>query len=412
MRASSVGDPRGGSIAYILARFPLLSESFILNEILGLEQLGLDILVFAFHGAGHGVTPEKASLLRAPVVYLPERWYVRLPLAAWANAAAFIRSPMRYARAVVSCASHLSTLRAFLGAVLWAKPLRSSRPRILYAHFISSPAGVARALSILLGIPYGVTVHAEDLFLTPPRVMCPRAVGASLLVTVSNYNRDLIRSRCTPLEPGAISVVHCGVTVAPEVPARPPIREMPSVLSVGRLVPIKGHGTLIEALRLLARRDVPFRCRIVGGGQLEGALLEKVREAGLDATVEITGPRDHHEVEALLAQSDVFVLSCARDDDGNMDGIPVALMEAMAHGLPVVSTTVSGVPELVTADTGILVPPKNPEQLAEALGTLLGDKELRVRMGEAGRARVSREFSSADQARQMYRLLTGQVPPQ
>jgi colanic acid/amylovoran biosynthesis glycosyltransferase len=231
-------------------------------------------------------------------------------------------------------------------------------------------------------------------------------------VTISDYNRGLLRSRCPALEIGAVSVVHCGVTVERDMPARPRTGKVPSVLSVGRLVPIKGHGTLIEALQLLAQRDVRFRCRIVGGGPLEGTLRDKVREAGVRGVVEITGPQDHHEVEALLADSDVFALSCTQDSDGNMDGIPVALMEAMAHGLPVVSTTVSGVPELVTPDTGFLVPPEDPQQLAGALEMLLEDEELCMRMGEAGRARVSREFNTAEQARQMYSLLTRQDPPQ
>jgi glycosyltransferase involved in cell wall biosynthesis len=184
------------------------------------------------------------------------------------------------------------------------------------------------------------------------------------------------------------------------------------VISVGRLVPIKGHGTLLEALSLLARQDARVRCRIVGGGPLEDALRAKIRELHLEDTVELLGPRDHHEVKRLLADADVFVLACTRDRDGNMDGIPVALMEAMAAGVPVVSTDISGVPELVTPETGLLVEPDNPEALADALARLLGDADFRESLGQGGRERVQRCFSRAQQVDQMFRVLTGAAPPE
>ncbi len=403
-------DRHGAPVAYVLTRFPLLSESFILDEILGLEHLGLPVRVFAFRGPEPGQVPAKASGVRAPVTYLASRRVKRVPAAVRDNLAALLRSPARYFSALSTCVAEASTLRAFFGSVSFARQMRSAGVRMIYTHFIGQSAGAARALASLLSVPYGVTVHAQELFLTPARLLCPRASNAAVLVAISDFNKRLLLARCPALRPAHVSVVHCGV--APTRPTlRAPRHGSPLVLSVGRLVPIKGYDNLLEALRLLAQEGMQFRCKIVGAGPLQSSLRGRIQQLGLERSVELTGARDHHEVQGLLADADVFALACTRDRDGNMDGIPVALMEAMAAGLPVVSTRISGVPELVIPETGLLVRPDNPRELADALARLLTDPVARARLGERGRRRVLRHFSTSQHGRQMHRLLTERKAP-
>ncbi len=398
-------------VAYVLARFPLLSERFVLEEILAVEELGLPVLVFAFRGPDPGQVPTRTARVRAPAAYLPSNALRRIPNALCANAAALLKNPGRYLWALSSCLHDPPTLRAFLGSVSFAASMRRSGVVMLYTHFLSAPAGVVRALSRLLSIPYGVTTHAEDLFLTSSKLLCPRIRDAAILVTISDYNKELMLRRCPSLNEESITVVRSGVA-HPTEPPEPRANREPVILSVGRLVPIKGFATLIDAIALLVRQEIGCRCQIVGSGPLEHELRQKVQGLGLQERVQLLGPRDHHEVQRLLRTADVFALPCTRDADGNMDGIPMAIMEAMGMELPVVSTEISGIPELVVPEVGFLVPPDQPEAFAGALARLLNDVGLRRSLGRKARERVMRLHDRSEQARQMYRLLTGREPPE
>jgi glycosyltransferase involved in cell wall biosynthesis len=170
------------------------------------------------------------------------------------------------------------------------------------------------------------------------------------------------------------------------------------LLGVGRLDPIKGFDVLIEALALLAGRGMQFRCRIIGEGSERAALAARIARHGLADRVELAGARGQVEVQAALHEATIFALPCVVGADGNRDGIPVAMMEAMAAGLPVVSTRVSGIPELIGEGEGLLVAERDPAALADALARLLGDAALRERLAGAARRKIEHEFDARKEA--------------
>ncbi len=182
-------------------------------------------------------------------------------------------------------------------------------------------------------------------------------------------------------------------------------------MAIGRLTEKKGHDTLIRACAVLRERGCDLRCRIVGGGELDGALRSLIHELRLDATVELLGPHDHTETLRLLGSARISALACRIASDGDRDGIPVSLMESMAMAIPTVSTAVSGIPELIDdGETGLLVASDDPGALADAVERLLTDEALATRLARSGRAKVEREFDADTNAATVGRLLVAAAP--
>jgi glycosyltransferase involved in cell wall biosynthesis len=267
---------------------------------------------------------------------------------------------------------------------------------------------VAWALGGVLGRPFGFTCHAHDIFIE--RQLLPRKIEeAALAVTISRFNVEWLCAHATPLAARKLKVVHCGVDLA-RMPWQPDGREPRGILAVGRLDPIKGFDTLIEALALLRARGVDFHCRVIGAGPLGAELRALAARRGLAAQVEFAGPQTQDVVRAWMRSATLFALPSQVAADGNRDGIPVALMEAMASGCPVVSTRVSGIPELI-ADTehGMLVEPRDPVALAAALQRLLADPALRQRLATGARAQVERGFDARKEAARLHGYMTAAV---
>jgi glycosyltransferase involved in cell wall biosynthesis len=232
-----------------------------------------------------------------------------------------------------------------------------------------------------------------------------KIADAALAVTISRHNVDWLDRNVTGRAQSKMQVVHCGVDLA-RIQWRPDGRSGNLVVSVGRLVPMKGFGTLIEALALLRAHGVEFRCLIAGEGPERAALQASVIALGLQDQVELPGALPQEKVRAALDEAVVFALPCEIAADGSRDGIPVALMEAMAVGCPVVSCPVSGVPELIRdGEHGLLVPPHDPQALAIALRRLLGDAALRRQLAAAARLRIEQEFDARKEARKLHRLM-------
>ena len=269
----------------------------------------------------------------------------------------------------------------------------------IHAHFATAAAEVARDASVLSRVPFTVTAHAKDIFHDDHAPWLRRRLqGASAVVTVSAYNARHLEG---VLEGIPVYHVSNGVRVADSARNVP----TPRVLCVARLVPKKGIDVLIEATALL-RTELPgLRVEVIGGGDLLQDLTACARARGVADRVDFVGPKPYDEVRAAFTRSSMMVLPCRVTAEGDRDGIPTSLVEAMAHGLPVISTVVAGIPEVVRhGETGILVAPDDPLALAAAIAKLADDPHLAATLGIAGRKVVAQRFAPHDSACALRRI--------
>jgi glycosyltransferase involved in cell wall biosynthesis len=365
-----------GPIHYVLKRFPKLTETFVLDEVLGLESAGETVVVDSLETPLDEPRHSSLSRLRAQVRYVPERpGPVRGPLT-WRRAA-------REARQVLSEDD-------FRRAVVVARRCRQSGARHVHTHFAYYPADIAAVAASLAGRRFTVTAHANDIWQIANAPHLARRLGrADAVVTVSEYNARHLRG----VVPGTpIHVVPLGVAPAAAAPAP---ADGP-ILCIARLVPKKGLDTLIRAVARLAADRPGLRVELIGEGHVEGELRRLAAEAGVGDRVAFLGPQTGDEVQMAYERCSLVALPCRVADDGDRDGVPVVLLEALARALPVVTTDVVGIPEVVRdRATGLLVPQDDPEAVAAAIRELLDDRDLARRLGEAGR-RFVREARSPE----------------
>lgn len=398
-----------GVVAYVLSRFPKITETFILYEILELRRQGTPVKVFSLVRESSPLQHPEAQPLVHDAVYgrlspgllmAQLHWIRRRPgryLRAWWRAVrGTIRSPRFLARALITVPI----------AAAFAREMERAGIAHIHAHWATHPTLAANVAAHLLGIGYSFTAHAHDIYVE--RTMLAEKIEASrFVVTISDYNRRLL-TRVSPRSADKVVVIHCGVDLKAFQPSH--LRE-PSgtwtVVSVASLQPQKGHRYLVDACRILRSRGIDLRCLIVGEGTERGALLEAISAAGLDDRVRLLGALSRPDVIATLAAADAVALASVRLPSGKMEGIPVALMEAMAMERPVVATAISGIPELVSEEvTGLLVPERDPAALADALDRLRSHRELAARLARAGRERVEQEFDLGRNTARLAELFT------
>jgi glycosyltransferase involved in cell wall biosynthesis len=407
-------------VGYLPKGYPRISETFVTNEILHLERLGLDLHLYPLKRPEGVARQANVAEVRAPVRYLPERIRFWLPLLLPVHLTLAVRRPRAYARTLGYTVSRClrqrstSTLRRFAQAgwlVGWT--LRGRRIDHFHAHFCHGPATVAMFVKWLTGTPFSFTAHAKDLYLTEREILRDKMREASFVVTCTAANQHYLEEVGGDLAP--VHRIYHGLDLArftrsaseQVVPlaAFADGARLPIVLSVGRLVEKKGFETLLRACALLRDRGLRFRCMIYGDGPQRAQLEALSRELDLAEMVSLPGAVLQDELVDIYRQSTLFALPCQVLDNGDRDGLPNVLVEAMAMELPVVSTAVSGVPELVdSGENGLLVPPRRPQALADAMETLLRDATLRRRMARAGRERVIAEFDVAHNTQRLLAL--------
>jgi len=308
----------------------------------------------------------------------------------------FWRQPVVLAKSGVALHRALSVL----------PQLRAWSPDWIHAHWATYPSTAAWMLSMVLGVPFSFTAHAHDIFLDD-HLLANKYQDCRLMVTISAYNKSYLTAGPLAGAADKIRIIHCGVDPTEYRFVRRP-RAANSLLTVGRLASIKGFPVLLEACSRLQQDQVPFHLSIVGDGPMRGELKRLAAALGLQGTVSFMGSQTQQSIRELMRQATVFALPCVVDERGDRDGIPVALMEAMASGLPVVTTDVSGIPELVRDDdTGLVVPAGQPAPLAAALARALGDGELRDRLASRARQHVETQFDSRQEASRLLRWITG-----
>jgi glycosyltransferase involved in cell wall biosynthesis len=299
-------------------------------------------------------------------------------------------------------------LRHAIEALWLARDLRRRGAGHLHAHFAHSPAAVAYMVHLCSGLPFSFTAHAKDIYTTLPRNLRIRAQAATFVITCTDFNRRHLEGLLEGARHAPIHVLYHGTDLTRFSPVgRRPHADR--VVSVGRLVPKKGYEYLIRALARLAETGRPVSCEIFGGGGLREALAEQIETAGLAALVQLRGARLQEDVIGAYRTASVFALAPVVMEDGDRDGIPNVLVEAMASEVPVIATRISGIPELIEDGVdGLLVEPRDAEGLAAAIQRLLDDPELAARLALAGRLKVERQFDISVTCKRLVGLFTGQ----
>jgi glycosyltransferase involved in cell wall biosynthesis len=387
--------------------FPRLSETFVLHEVLDLERRGLRLHIVSLKRPEEVVQHEALRSLRAPVEYLGDGtpWGRRLAVRT-AHAALLLRRGTSYLDGLADIVRAPDFSRAALGgaALLAHKLIRLGSPP-LYVHFAHKPGTYGRFGARLAGVRYALSAHAKDVWLTPPEELRAKARGAATVLACTDEVGTYIRD----LADGATQVhrVYHGV----EIPGSAPIvegNETRVILAVARLVEKKGLETLIRAAALLRLRGAAFTVRIAGEGPEWARLQRLAHQLGVADRVAFLGPLMEFEVRAEYRRAAVFALPCRVLENGDRDGLPNVVLEAMAHGLPVVSTTLAGVREaVVDGECGLLVPPGDELSLADALQRLLSDGALRSRLGAQARRRVASRFERGANLPAVYAALAG-----
>jgi colanic acid/amylovoran biosynthesis glycosyltransferase len=393
-------------VAYILKMYPRFSETFVLNELLELERQGATLRIFSLKKPNDGIFHREVELVRGEVSYIRLR---RVLAVARAHARVFGRSPSRYRKALlIALRRHrlMSSVKHFLRAGVIADHVQREGIRHVHAHFASSAASVALHVHGLTGIPYSFTAHAKDIYRDGVDIAHLRTKldQARFAVTVSDYNRDHLAR----LGARRVVRIYNGIDLRRFVPNGGAPDEPPLVLAVGRLVEKKGFDVLIRACELLRADGVRFRCLIVGKGELAGDLQTMLSARGLEQQVELAGPLPREKLLELFPRASVVAAPCVVGSDGNRDGLPTVLTEAMALEVPVVATPVTGIPELVEdGRTGLIVPERDAAALAAAIRRLIEEPETARRLAEAGRARVERDFDLHANVRELRTLFEG-----
>jgi len=381
-----------GPIGLLVKTYPKLSETFILEEILGLERQGQQLHIFAMQPPTDEIQHDAVRRVQASVTYLPELTSANAATLLAAHLSLLLYRPLRYLAGLRAALGRRGGLADFLRAGWLTHKLLRRGIGHLHTHFISRPADIAELVSEL-GVPFSISAHAKDIYLSEPADLKRKLEAARFTVTCTDYNRQTL-SRIAP--DADIQRMYHGVDAhrfccdRHRHHAHPPL-----ILAVGRLREKKGFDTLIEACRRLKQRGCEFRCEIVGYGDEYEALRQQIDRDGLKAQVVLTGKLARDSVINRYNRATVFVQPSRIGQDGDRDGIPNVLLEAMAMELPVVATRISGIPEVVRHElTGLLIEPDRPADLADTIERLLGDKALRAQLGTAARAAVSECFDN------------------
>jgi glycosyltransferase involved in cell wall biosynthesis len=399
--------------------FPQLSETFVANEIVQLERLGIRIRVYSYRKPMAAVPHECVRRIQAPIEYLPDPLY-RHPLTLLrAHQAVFRRDPARYRRTAryvlgyTMAERNPDTWRRFLHAGYLAQSAREANVQRLHAHFAHGATRVAMLTSMLTGLRFSFTAHARDIYTANSELLGEKIAAAEYVVTCTRANQDYLRQLVEPTQRRKILLGYHGVDVEKFTPA-PDGRgtDAPVILSVGRLVEKKGFPDLLRACDILRRKGYAFRCLLVGDGPERPALEAMVRSLQLEDIVGMPGSYSQEELLPLYRRATVFALPCRILKNGDRDGIPNVLLEAMAVGLPVVSSAVSGIGELVRdGENGLLVHERDDKALAAAIESLVRDGSLRERLSENARTTVAARFDAAATSEALARLFRNGTRP-
>jgi len=405
----------GKCIAYLAPEIPALSATFVYNEILALEKRGFEVVPISVHVPKTRAQEDDVALLAKKTRYLyrePGLTFLS------ANLKTFFTRPVRYLRTLLTVVSdalkmgvtgHIGRglLYRFFVASRVADILKKNGCRHLHTHFAHVSTDIAMYASMLSGVPFSFTSHANDLF-ERGWLLREKVARAGAAITISEYNRRFFVRQ--GVDVSKIGIVRCGVESGEYQTAdrKRSSNGVPVIGTLGRLVEKKGVDTLILALSRVSKQGFDFKLEIAGDGPLMDELRNLASEHDLNPKITFRGAMPHDEVFHWLKTLDIFVLACKKDKNGDQDGIPVVLMEAMATGIPVISTYISGIPELIEDGvSGMLARPGDPTSLSEKIESLLKDPSLPSSMAQSAIRRIREEFDTDVNIERLVRLFEG-----
>jgi len=399
-------------IAYILSQFPEMHETFILREIDALRRKGIEIEIFSLKYCRDKIIhPQAIPLIKG--THYPKLIFSLI----FSNLYFVSIGPIRYFKTLfyiifknISSFNYLwKSLYIFPISVHYAKIIKNKRIKHIHAHWLTIPTTSAIIISGLLNIKFSITAHAWDIFLPSP-MKREKIKMAEFVITCTQFNKKYLEERINEDLDGKVVVNYHGINLGNYPRSNDSKNRNIKIISIGALQRRKGFDYLIKACAILKEKNIDFGCKIVGGGIQRKKLTRLIHNYGLQDKVELLGERKHKDVMDLLSNSDLFVLPCIITDNGNRDGIPNVILEAFASSLPVISTDISGIPEVVRVnETGILVPEKNEFALAEAIEFLLKNKEKRVFLGSQGRKLVEEKFDIEKNVAELARIFKEKV---
>lgn len=381
-------------VGYILGTFPSVSETFILREILALRQRGIDVTVFSLR-KHIGIVHAEAAPMVGNVLY---RRSFFSPLMLLSQLIVFARMPLRYLGAL----RHYPLHRVAAGADFYRRAKAIGIDHT-HAHFAYGTADVGSVMALFLDSDFSLSLHAKDIFTQPSSDLERRLAPAAFATVCTEYARSYLEES-VPSMSAKIHLVRHGLFLDK---FEPHPTTQPIIVGVGRLEEKKGFRYLIAACKIMAEEGAVFQCMIVGDGDQKTMLVQEAAQQGIGNRIQLTGELSQDDVVDLLRKASLFVLPCVVTPDGDRDGIPNAILEAMAMGLPVISSRTSAVPEaVVDGETGYLTNQGDHVALAKRIREVLGDEKLRVRMGAAARRRAEEMFDITSNIEPLIALFT------
>ena len=381
------------NILYYLETFPKISQSFILNEIYELEKRGHNVVVFAVNQPQDDIEHQEYNEIDIPVCYADPLSYAD---------AINLLSPKILRPKILRNAKFKASVETHFAAFNWSKQCiefvdeLNLEVDLIHSHFITAKWFSGRYVASYYNIPFTMTAHAFDLYNNPNKEQLEHIVDKiDHLVTISEYNKDYVRDEISEKTPN--TVIHAGIRPEKFKPGSSSVDQR--ILTVSRFVEKKGLPYAIKAVSKIVDDYPSLQYHIVGSGEMKSEIENQIKELRLADTVELLGNVTDERLLAELDEASCFLLPCIVADSGDQDGIPVSLMEAMAMETPPISTNVSGIPELIDdQQNGFTVEPKNTNELAKAISSILSSPEKQRRFGTRGRKKIINDFNITKEA--------------
>jgi colanic acid/amylovoran biosynthesis glycosyltransferase len=388
--------------AYLFERFPSFGQTFCYREVAELYRQGIAPPIFSIRNPKDEPAQDWDPRVVKRVHYLPKEKELLDEIR---------QASKELAPEIVAALDEWGRRTDFLRlyqAVYVGLRLREAGISHVHAHFAGMAARTAFWIAKFFPITFSFTAHANDIFVPKNfQIGLDKLVSAAcVIITETDYSEKFLRERF-PERADRIHRIYNGLNLA-EFGDANFASDPPLIVAIGRLIAKKGFATLIRACALLVERGRSFQCEVFGEGPLEDPLRGQIEELGLQEIVQLPGPQPQHELRRRLARASVFVLPSVPEPEGGMDNLPTVIMEAMATGLPVISTRIGGIPEMVVEnETGFLVQPEDAVALANGIEKVINDHSLGRKLGQAGYERAQTLFSVQKNVRELFELLPG-----
>jgi colanic acid/amylovoran biosynthesis glycosyltransferase len=403
-------------IMYVVSYFPSTSQTFVLREMKQLKEMGYSIQICAMRASDKEIKHKDTEIFLNDVFYIPDvgREKGNILKLILSNIPLAFNRPSQYVSAFTTAVKtkNLRVLLDFLRAGWAVSKKKIDKDLHLHAHFAHNPTNIAYFIHLLNGNTFSFTSHAVDLYVKPMLVK-EKLLASSFAVTISDFNVRFLREQYGDESIKNLHVVRCGIEkefVNQSNSKEKVYKEKISILTIGRMVEKKGFDVLVDALVLLNKKNYDFECRIIGGGEMKEDLVQKVQMNGLSQNVNFLGAKSTQEIQKEFENADLFVLPCKMAENGDMDGIPVVLMESIAKMVPVITTRLSGIPELIVdGETGLLAKPNNPNSLVEQIELLINNPDLRIKLSDQAVKHLVDEFLLENNVTKLANLMDSEL---